>query len=250
MASRLSAEGLSSDVFLDDCVDLWEALSPCTSSETLGSVAEPTPLLQPHRPVVVTLPNQMDRLLTSLNDIFQFVSTINDAVVSIKDVTCNHLLIYVFHRLLENHDAGLAVRYVNQLRLVCMGRHYQIANVVDISFASRDTHLHDIKYLNFQLMVTAVEDVPIPFHMSAQELVLKSTAHYTVTPPRPAFSVLLKFRSSLSRSDSTASDCRRHNSVGTIVASESDAQAKVPKTRMGLRRSLRSLFFNLRKIQV
>lgn len=250
MASRLCAERLSSDVFLEDCVDLWEALSPCTSSETLGSGSGAEPLLQPDRPLVVTLPNQMDRLTTSLHDIFLFVSAINNAVAAVSDVTCNHLLIYMFHQLLQGLDAGTAVRYVNQLRVIGMGRHYQISNVVDVLFASRDTYLHDLKYLNFLLMVTPIDDVPIPFHMSAQELVLKSTAHYTVTPARPGLSVLLRFRSSLSRANSTSSDCRRHDSVGTIVVPESQAQAKVPSARKGLRRSLRSLFFHLRRMQV
>ncbi|WPK27731.1 hypothetical protein PUMCH_005128 [Australozyma saopauloensis] len=161
-------------------------LSPCSSSETLLTLASITPqqqnrsfsnvtaasepILLPDSPsepyVTVWQPNLVDKQVVTVSEVERFVHSKMGREV---DVTIIHFLVYLFAAA-EEQDRG----YINQWKLLHAGKQYHLQRISDV--CRRTALLRDVaaQYSTFQLFHSAELRCP-PLSRLVEDLLQEAT---------------------------------------------------------------------------
>lgn len=198
---------ISQEVEICCCDQNRYPLSPCSSSETLMTLASLQPsnaqsnvtaateqsvILEPK--VVVRLPNLVDKWEVTVAEVEEFVkAALNQDV----EVTVLHLLIYLYSRLNEGPE------YINQVKLLHAGKQYNILRKSDLSRRTPLLHEVSAQYATFQLII-ADELRCQPLSLLNAELLQQATLYYTqlfeagsVTYAEALFKLIKKLTASL-----------------------------------------------------
>lgn len=212
---------ITEDTEICCCEDSRFPLSPCSSTETLITLASMTmqttssiettsssllSRLAPTDSITVWQPNLVDKRVVSISEVEKWVAGMLNGKT---DITVLHLLIYL------HATSDASTRDINHYKLIHAGKQYRIERVSDLSRQS--PFLSDIasRFSTFQLFFTEVILSP-PLTLLLSQLVKQATilqrrAHEDcLATYAEALCKLIKKSAAALRNDS---QCLKHNNL-------------------------------------
>lgn len=178
-------EDIEEDIDEDeDDNSFFNSLTPCSSNLTLSDtlplqlcdLSISNPLSNPL--ITLILPDLSSRISIPFSYILSYMNSLPSLPFPIlaQDITIHHLLIYLFQEKLIGTSSSYqdTIKYINQIKLIHMGKDFTISNVIDISFPAS---IIDSYYLLpllvkspiFQVSFKSLTNI-IPFELSINQI--------------------------------------------------------------------------------
>lgn len=240
---------------IQDSNSFFMNLTPCSSGQTLKNTENefettPEPITSDHFEEVsptntrgndlgedieftIILPDFIHHQQIKLSSLFEYIHASTDAPVykSYQDLTVHHLITYLFDQIL--HDSNLL--YINQIKLMIMGKAYSISNLVDLAYPA--SYLANFKLISilstskvFQLFIIPKENL-LPLKLPIQTILFKlhniqvcsvdstynPTSDFSATYADAVLKTFRKVRKSISSNSSSSENLsRRRSSIKSI----------------------------------
>lgn len=230
---------------LYDVDEEWLLLTPCSSCATVvgpqddvgdlnaidSSISSPISGPSSTDQITIILPNLIDRLTFSINDVVHFVS---QYLHPCPQVSVTHLLIYL---LLQNLDS--AVTCINNLKLLHTGKQYSVLTLADLLALLPLLDAITSRFSIFQLFISSNLSSPA-ITLDIESLLAKTTeiSDTTIIPPAVTYAeAMVRSFKRMRRSLSVVSSASRRASR-TLTNSLQDSSTDVEDVEMLLKTKL------------